>query len=86
MNIKWYNSAVDELTDIVIQLEKISQPYYAKRLERKILAKIKRISRGNVGFGAFTIDMCKVDYRITDKDLRVLRISLLRPIGVKFIP
>lgn len=81
MSIKWTHSAVNDLTDIVLKLENKSQPYYAQKIEKRILSKIKLlIDDSTKGFHSFCIDLCKVDYRVTDKELRVLKISLIRPI------
>ena len=81
MSIKWTHSAVNDLTDTVLKLENKGQPYYAQKIEKRILSKIKLLEDdATTGFHSFCLDMCKIDYRKTDKDLRVLKISLSRTI------
>lgn len=79
-NIKWTHQAVDSLTEIVNQLDKLNRPHYSRSLERRILAKIKNLPKDEDGFRSFAIDMCKIDYKNTAKDLRILKVSLLRRI------
>jgi len=81
MSIKWTHSAVNDLTDIVLKLEDKGQPYYAQKIEKRVLSKIKLLADdATAGFHSFCVDMCKVDYRVADKDLRVLKVSSVRPI------
>lgn len=87
MRIKWNKLAVKQLLEIIQYLEDNELTDYAEKIEIRILSKIKslpdhlgtfpkdRLKKNNDGsFFAFEIDRYRISFRITDKEIRILRV------------